>query len=228
MNKYFIILNKNKIIFNCLNNQNKISFTHKYDFENHDTNDLFKELEIFFNDNLIKIEKELNDFIKKIYIIVETDNVLSASFSIKHRLETEKFDKQKINDLLNILKYQFTKFNNDQKIIHMKINKLLIDGIKKDLSFIDENFENLILEVKFECLQAKFVHNIKKSLSKYQILVGKILLANHIRESVESQKLNIIFKADKIISDENKNEFVWIKKKSIKYGFFEKFFHIFN
>ena len=228
MNKYFIILNKDKIIFNCLNNQNKISFTQNYDFENHDPNYIFKELEIFFNENLIKIEKELNDFIKKIYIIVESENVLSTSLSIKHYPETEKFNEQKINDLLNILKYQFTKFSNDQKIIHMKINKLLIDGMEKDLSFINENFENLILEVKFECLKAQFVNIIKKSLSKYQILVEKILLANHIRESVESQTLNIIFKADKIISDANKNEVVWIKKKSMKYGFFEKFFHFFN
>ena len=67
-NRYFIILNEDKIIFSCLNNQNKISFTQKYDFEHHDPNDIFKELEIFFNENLIKIEKELNDFIKKIYI----------------------------------------------------------------------------------------------------------------------------------------------------------------
>src|SRR5210317_1832983 len=208
MSKYFIILNKDKIIFNCLNNQNKISFTQKYDFEHHDPNDIFKELEIFFNENLIKIEKELNDFIKKIYIIVESENVLSTSLSIKHYPETKKFNEQKIN--------------------HMKINKLLIDGMEKDLSFINEKFENLILEVKFECLKAEFVNIIKKSLSKYQILVEKILLANHIRESVESQTLNIIFKADKIMSDANKNEVVWIKKKSMRYGFFEKFFHFFN
>ena len=77
-------------------------------------------------------------------------------------------------------------------------------------------------------MKAEFVNIIKKSLSKYQILVEKILLANHIRESVESQTLNIIFKADKIMSDANKNEVVWIKKKSIKCGFFEKFFHFFN
>ena len=56
-NRYFIILNKDKIIFNCLNNQNKISFIKKYNFMNHDPNELFKELENFFNDNLIKIEK---------------------------------------------------------------------------------------------------------------------------------------------------------------------------
>ena len=59
MNKYFIILNKDKIIFNCLNNQNKISFTQKYDFEHHDPNDIFNKLEILNYFNLIK-NKNIN------------------------------------------------------------------------------------------------------------------------------------------------------------------------
>jgi len=227
-NRYFIILNKDKIIFNCLNNQNKISFIKKYNFMNHDPNELFKELENFFNDNLIKIEKQLNDFIRKIYIIADVDNALSTSLSIKYNLETEKINYQKVNDLLNILKYQFTKYNNDEKIIHIRINKLLIDGMEKDLSFINKNFHNLILEVKFESLREQFVHTIKKSLSKYQILVEKILLASHIRETAQSQSSNIIIIADKIISGEDRNEVIWVKKKPIKYSFFEKFFNFFN
>jgi len=227
-NRYFIILNKDKIIFNCLNNQNKISFIKKYNFINHDRNELFKELENFFNDNLIKIEKELNDFIRKIYIIADVDNALSTSLSIKYNLETEKINYQKVNDLLNILKYQFTKYNNDEKIIHIRINKLLIDGMEKDLSFMNKNFHNLILEVKFESLRKQFVHTIKKSLSKYQILVEKILLASHIRETAQSQSSNIIIIADKIISGEDRNEVIWVKKKPIKYSFFEKFFNFFN
>ena len=51
------------------NNNNKDSIddllndlTQKYNFINHDLNDLFKEIEIFFNNNLIKIEKQLDDF----------------------------------------------------------------------------------------------------------------------------------------------------------------------
>ena len=115
MNKYFIILNKDEIIFNCLNNQNETLFTQKYILTNYEPNNLFKELDTFFNDNLIKIEKDLNDFIRKIYIIIDLENILSASLSIRYHSETEKFNEQKINDLLNILKYQFTKFSNDQK-----------------------------------------------------------------------------------------------------------------
>ena len=228
MNKYFIILNKDEIIFNCLNNQNETLFTQKYILTNYEPNNLFKELDIFFTDNLIKIEKELNDFIRKIYIIIDLENILSASLSIRYHSETKKFNEQKINELLNILKYQFTKYNNDQKVIHMKVNKLLIDGVEKDFSLFNENFQNLILEVRFECLKQQFVHTIKKSASKYQILVEKILLANHIRESVQNQSSNIIFMADKILSGQNKNEVIWIKKKPMKYGFFEKFFNFFN
>ena len=153
---------------------------------------------------------------------------MSTSLSIKHHLETEKINDQKVNDLLNILKYQFTKYNNDEKIIHIRINKLLIDGMEKDLSFMNKNFHNLILEVKFESLRKQFVHTIKKSLSKYQILVEKILLASHIKETAQSQSSNIIIIADKIISGEDRNEVIWVKKKPIKYSFFEKFFNCFN
>ena len=227
-NKYFIILNKDKIIFNCLNNQNKISFIQKYNFINHDLNDLFKEIEIFFNNNLIKIEKQLDDFIRKIYVIVDLDNALSTSLSIKYHVETEKINDQKVNDLINILKYEFTKHNNNEEIIHIRINKLIIDGLEKDLSSINKNFQNLILEVKFESLKEQFVYIIKKSVSKYQISVEKILLASHIRETAQSQSSNIISMADKIIIGEERNEVKWIKKKHIKYGFFEKFFNFFN
>ena len=69
------------------------------------SNNLFEDLEKFFIDNLIDIEKSLKDFIKKIYIIIDTDNSLNVNLSIKHKLETEKITENKINDLLSYLKY---------------------------------------------------------------------------------------------------------------------------
>jgi hypothetical protein len=197
-NKYFIILNKDKIIFSCLNNENKISFTKSHTLIN-GLNNLFEDLEKFFIDNLIDIEKSLKDFIKKIYIIVDTDNSLSVHLSIKYKLETEKINENKINDLLNFLKYQFTKYSNDQKVIHMTIIKLLIDGKEKDLSSFRETSDNLILEVKFECLKNQTVHLIKKLCSNYQISVEKILLANHLRAIFFESDRNIVFSANKFL-----------------------------
>jgi hypothetical protein len=226
-NRYFIILNKDKIIFSCLNNENKISFSKSHTLKN-GLNNLFEDLEKFFIDNLIDIEKSLKDFIKKIYIILDTDNSLSAHLSIKYKLETEKINENKINELLSYLKNQFDKYSNDHKVIHMTIIKVLIDGKEKDLSLIRETFDNSILEVKFKCLKKQTVHSIDKLCSNYQISVEKILLADHIRQSFLNQTENIVYLANKFLSGENNNEVSWISNKPIKHGFFEKLFKLFG
>ena len=226
-NKYFVILNKNEIIFSCLNKENKISYTKKQILTN-GLNNIIKELENFFTDNLIEIERNLKDFIKKIYIIFDIDEILSVDLSIKYKLESGKINEKKINDLLSHLKYQFTKYSNNQNVIHMTISKLLIDGEEKDISFVKEASNNLILQVKFECLKNKIVHIIKELCSNYQITVDKILLANHLRQSIENHTDDIIFSASKFLNGENKNEVSWISKKTIKQGFFERFFKFFS
>ena len=225
--KYFIILNKDQIIFSCLNNENKISFTKSHALVNN-PNNIFGELENFFIDNLIEIEKSLKVFIKKIYIIIDTNNSLSVHLSIKYKLETKKINENKINELLNYLKNQFNKYSNDQKVIHMTIIKVLIDGRENDLSLIRETFDNSILEVKFECLNNETVQLIEKIFSNFQISVKKILLANHLRQSSLNQTENIVFLANRFLNSENNNEVSWVIRKSIKLGFFEKFFKFFN
>ena len=226
-NRYFITLNKEKIIFSCLNKENKISFTMSHILKN-GQNNLFEELEKFFIDNIIDIEKSLKHFIRKIYIILDTDNIFSVHLSIKYNLETKKINENKINDFLSSLKYQFSKYSSDQKVIHMSINKLLIDGKETDLSLFRETSDNLILEVKFECLKNQTVHFLEKLCSNYQISVEKILLANHLRQSFSNENKNIVFSANKFLSGEYNNEVSWISKKPIKRGFFEKFFNFFN
>ena len=226
-NRYFIILNKDEIIFSCLNNENKVLFTKSYALIN-GLNNLFKELENFFIYNLIEIEKSLNEFIKRIYIIFDIDISLSVYLSIKNKLETKKINENKINDLLSSLKYQFSKYSSDQKVIHMSINKLLIDGKETDLSLFRETSDNLILEVKFECLKNQTVHFIEKICTNYQISVEKILLANHLRQSFLNKTEDIVFSANKFLSGQVNNEVMWTRKNLVKQGFFTKFFNFFN
>lgn len=225
--KYFIVLSKEDIIFCCLNNENKISFTKKHTFINGISN-LFKELENFFINNLIEIEKNLKNFIKKIYIIFDTDDSLSANLSVKYKHERDIINANKISNFLSYLKYQFSQYSNDQEVIHMTIIKLLIDGKEKDLSLVPETFRNLILEVKFECLKNQTVRSLKKLCSNYQLSVKKILIANHIRQNSKNKTQNLVLLANKILSGENKNEVFWISKKPVKKGFFEKFLNFFK
>ena len=125
-------------------------------------------------------------------------------------------------------KYQFIKYSNDQKIIHMKISKSIIDGKEKDLSIVDKVFKNLILEVQFECLKIEIVNNIKKLLSQYQISVEKFLLGNYLRGLRSNNSENILYIAQKFVSGKIVNEVTWNKKKPIVRNFFERFFNFFK
>ena len=53
--RYFIVLDKDKIIFFCLNSKNKILFKQNYDFINYNPVNSYLALENFLNENLIKI-----------------------------------------------------------------------------------------------------------------------------------------------------------------------------
>ena len=226
--RYFIVLDKDKIIFFCLNSKNKILFKQNYDFINYNPVNSYLALENFLNENLIKIEKDLNVFIRKIFIIVDLENTLIADLSLRHYFQKEKNNQHTINDLLNLLKNQFAKYSNDLKIIHMVISKFLIDGKESDLSSINENFENLTLEVQFECLKDHTVIALKKILSKYQISLEKIISANFLKKFSQNRTSDIIYSANKIINGELKNEVISVKKKPKNTGFFENFFHLFG
>ena len=86
----------------------------------------------------------------------------------------------------------------------------------------------MILEVKFECLKFEIVNIIKKLLSKFQISVENILIANYLRDSAQNHEQNIVYKAENILLGKNVSEVLWVDKKPVKKDFFEKFFNFFN
>ena len=46
----------------------------------------YKELDNFLNDNIFKIEKILDNFIKKIVVIIDLDNFFFIELSIKKKI----------------------------------------------------------------------------------------------------------------------------------------------
>ena len=86
------------------------------------------ELEIFLNQNIFKIEKSLNTFIKDINFIVDHKDLLSVDISIKKNNNGNEITLANIKHSLNEIMHQFKDSFKDKTIIHMLINKYLIDG----------------------------------------------------------------------------------------------------
>ena len=79
INKTFIFISSNKFLIISLNEANKIRYKKETIFKDQNKRfdlDLFNE---FLNENIFKLEKELGEFIKVIYLIIENEEIFSVN-----------------------------------------------------------------------------------------------------------------------------------------------------
>ena len=226
--RYFLIIKKQKILFKIFDPINGSSLIKEFSLENTYKDHIFYLLEKFLETNIFKIEKELKNFIKKIYIVFESDTFFEVGSSIKHNFKGTKFNYSQLNDALIDIKNQLEKHSKKYEIIHMVIKKYIINGVDNEI--LPENFkgDNLVTQVNFICLEKEDVENIKKIFSKYQISINKILCYEYLKSLNNSGSEKIIQIANDAINGYNPNEVFIVKKTLKKQGFFEKFFNFFN
>ena len=227
-NRYFILINKKRILFQAIDEMNKEILTKKIFIDDYSANNIFSSIEAFLEKNIIDLERKLKDFIKEIYIIFESDLFFLVGSSIKYNLPKTNFDFNNLNDTLLDLKNQFKKYSPKDKIIHMVVNKYTLG--KNDYEILPENInsENLIIHVNFICLKDQITNNFKKIFFKYQISVNKILSYNYLKELNDYDGENIFKLANLSINGLHENEILIANKIKKNRGFFEKFFNFFG
>ena len=227
-NRYFILLKKKKILFQALDKTNKIILKKEIFINDYTTDNIFSSIENFLKINIFAIEKNLKNFIKEIYIIFESDLFFVAGSSIKYDIQKTNFVYGSIKDLLLETKNQFKKFSPGDDIIHMVVDKYILDGHNYEILPKDIHSKNLVIQVNFVCLNNKIVKDFKKIFSKYQISVNKILSYDFLKKLDFQESDNIFKLADYSINGLYKNEVLITDKKLKKLGFFEKFFNFFS
>ena len=126
------------------------------------------------------------------------------------------------------IKNQFKKFSPKEEIVHMVVDKYILDGYNHKTLPQEINSKNLIIQVNFVCLDNQIINDLKKIFSKYQISVNKILSYDFLK-GISSHESNDIFKlADNSIKGVFENEILISSKTRKNLGFFEKFFNFFN
>ena len=227
-NRFFLLIKKHKILFTAFDPIKGSILKKEMFIEDYTINKIYYLLEKFLENNIFVIEKDLKNFIKKIYIIFESDSLLMAESSIKHNFKKSNFNHSQIKDTLTDIRNQFNKYSPGYEIIHMIIDKYIINGaVHKDLPQ-DIDSENLIIQVDFICLEDLIIKNFKEIFSKYQISVSKILSYEYLKNLNNYNDENIPKVANDNINGLNVNEVVIAKKILKNHGFFEKFFNYFN
>ncbi len=225
---YLFINNKKLIICVIQNTTRKIIYKEQMILDDSFDELKFKRLNDFLDKNIFKVEKILKNFIKNIFIILDSKEFFPIEISIRKdnngHLINSKTLSYPLNDLKNLCQLNYQ----DKKIIHMLIENYKIDN--KNYSFLPDNLncDNFSLDVKFICLSKNLIEELEIVLKRYQILINQVLCARYIENFFDRDHPDLFTTASRIISGYNTNEVLLINKTSKNKGFFEKFFDFFS
>ena len=219
-NKFTIYLFDKKNLVNLYKEQVKIeSSTGEIDLN---------QLTVFLEKNIFKIEKLIGKFIKNISLILHHNKVLNLNFCIKKKNYNRVIDKKYLENILIEAKDLFKETYQENQIMHMVINKYIVNGnyYSKLENEIVSDF--LSLEIQFISLPDNLASNISNVLERYQIKIEKYFEYNYIKNFNFEKDIELSYMVFKIQNGFNENEVLLVPKNSKKTGFFEKFFQLFS
>ena len=208
----------------------KINYLYKQEikFESWNDNINLNNLKEFLEKNVFKIEKLIGKFLKNICLIIDTKKNTFIWIGIKKKNYQEIIDKNFLENTLTDCKDLFNENHQDKKIMHIIINKYLINGIHHSTFKNNLKANELCLEVKFKYISSRFASEIYKILERYQIRITAYLDGNYIRNFYKDEQMELCEMVYKIQSGSNENEVKLVPKNKEKTGFFVKFFQLFS
>lgn len=227
-NKIFLFLSFDKFMIVALNSNNE--FVYKKETLTNNKSDQINQsfLDDFLSENIFKIEKKLNKFVKNIFLIIDNQNIFSIYLSVKNKFNNIIINANSINKLLFEAKNCSKKTFENLDILHMKIDKFYIDGTYFQTLPEKKNCRNLSIEICYICLPNRISKTIEDVLGKYQISLDRILSFDYLDSYLDNKNDNLFTTAQKILDGFNENEVHITDKNSKKLGFFERFFNFFN
>jgi len=225
----YLLIEKKKLVICAIKKKTfEVIFKEEKLFDDHNEDSRLKILDKFLAQNILKIEKNLKNFVKDTYIILDNREFFPIEISIKKDHNGSPISQENLINPLNVLKNLCQFSFKDKKIIHMLIENYQIDG--KDYSFLPENLKcnSFSLDIKFICLSKNLIEHYGSILKRYHVLVNQILNAEYIKQFQDQQNPNIYTTASRIISGHNDNEIFLVNKTQKNKGFFEKFFDLFS
>ena len=181
----------------------------------------------FLNDNIFKIERELNQFITDINLIIDSDQFKSINLSVKQNTYGIVTKNDQINTLYDLKNYVHENYLG-YSIIHYLINYYLLDGNIQKSFDLSQNCNHFCFDTTFILINRKDIFFYKKIFEKFYISIEKIICGKYMFDIFNTKKFNECEMGLKISSGFNPYEIFIISKNKQKKGFFEGFFNFFS
>ncbi len=226
--KIFVLVSLNKLNIVVSNTQNTHLYNKEIITQDKTISENLNSLDNFLNENVFKIEKNLKEFINNIVLIIDYDDLFLSNLSIKQKSENKILEDMQINNLLTEAKNRLIETLGENKIVHMIIDKFIIDGLTHDKLPNNIKCKNFALEITFVCLPNFLIDNLKKILNTYQISISEILSYKYVSSFKSSNNESYVDAAVKVLNGFNENEVKNVKKPNKIKSIFERFFHFWH
>ncbi len=225
----YLSISKNKFgiyLFDVRNFKN--IYKNELNLENQTDYIDYNSLKTFLDNNIYKIEKLIGKFVKNIFLIIDNEQNLRLNIGIKKKNYSVSSNKDQIINSLTEIKDLFKENYRKEKIMHMVVNKYLINN--KIYSSYEENLQcdQLALEIQIISISIKKINDLNKILENYQINIIKYFDRAYLNNFFKNIDIDISEMAHKINAGCNLNEVIVVPKNSKKPAFFEKFFQLFS
>ena len=182
----------------------------------------------FLDDNIFKIEKLAGNFIKNIFLVIESDENLHVNIAVKKKNYGNYINKKYLENTLIEVKDLFKESHQKQTIMHMVIINYILNGEKYSSLPTNLSSKDLCLEINFVSITNNLTFIFDKLLEKYQIKVSRYLCGNYIKEFFKENNSELSVTLHKLKNGLNQNEVILVPKNIENKGFFEKFFQLFG
>ena len=148
-------------------------------------------LELKIQDIITSLEKNSNEYIDNISLMIDSPKMLSVGISLSKKLDGSKLKKSNIQFLVQEAKQQIFKYYDSYNITHIIINNYKIDSI--DYPYLPDNIncDFISLDILFICLPSDLVLSFKDIFSKSSILVNQIICSSYAKSINYKDSLNL-------------------------------------
>jgi len=202
----------------------KKEFKYQTDLEKIDLN----LLDEFLEKHIFSIEKVVGSFVNKINLIIQNKTILNLDLSVKKKNYSENISDVFLKNILTDVKDLFKESYREYKLMHMLINKYIVNEESYTSLKNETNSDEICLEIKLISISNLIVFEIENILKKYQIQVINYFDKEYLKDFFKDEQLEISHMANKILNGINNNEVLLTSKNTKKLGFFEKFFQLFS
>ena len=181
----------------------------------------------FISEKIKDFEKYVGSFIEKVIFITDSKHE-QFSLSLKNKYDINRIKETDVVRLINDAKQLIARNNKDSVILHILVDKYIVDG-KEYLEFPENiNYKEFIIEVSFITAKNSIVETFNKIFKECNIEVKKFISYQYSSRFANKTDLSPCVAAKKIVDGINPSEVTIHSQYTKKRGLFEKLFNFFG